>query len=39
MSCASIMVQVDQMRLGEWIFGGMKQALLAGSPVCSLLSH
>ena len=26
-------------RLGEWIFGGMTQALLAGSPVCCLFSH
>jgi nucleotide-binding universal stress UspA family protein len=26
-------------RLGEWIFGGMTQALLAESPVCCLLSH
>jgi nucleotide-binding universal stress UspA family protein len=26
-------------RLGEWIFGGMTQALLAECPVCCLLSH
>lgn len=26
-------------RLGEWIFGGVTQALLAESPVCCLLSH
>jgi nucleotide-binding universal stress UspA family protein len=26
-------------RLGEWIFGGVTHALLAGSPVCCLLSH
>lgn len=26
-------------RLGEWIFGGMTQALLAESPVCCLLSQ
>jgi nucleotide-binding universal stress UspA family protein len=26
-------------RLGEWIFGGMTQALLAESPVCCLFSH
>jgi nucleotide-binding universal stress UspA family protein len=26
-------------RLGEWIFGGMTQGLLAESPVCCLLSH
>ena len=26
-------------RLGEWIFGGMTQDLLAQSPVCCLLSH
>jgi nucleotide-binding universal stress UspA family protein len=26
-------------RLGEWVFGGMTQALLTGSPVCCLLSH
>jgi nucleotide-binding universal stress UspA family protein len=26
-------------RLGEWIFGGMTQSLLASSPVCCLLSH
>jgi nucleotide-binding universal stress UspA family protein len=26
-------------RVGEWIFGGMTQALLADSPVCCLLSH
>jgi nucleotide-binding universal stress UspA family protein len=26
-------------RLGEWIFGGMTQDLLTGSPVCCLLSH
>lgn len=26
-------------RLGEWIFGGMTQALLAQSPVCCLFSH
>jgi nucleotide-binding universal stress UspA family protein len=26
-------------RMGEWIFGGMTQALLAESPVCCLLSH
>jgi nucleotide-binding universal stress UspA family protein len=26
-------------RLGEWIFGGVTQGLLAASPVCCLLSH
>jgi nucleotide-binding universal stress UspA family protein len=26
-------------RLGEWIFGGVTHELLAGSPVCCLLSH
>lgn len=26
-------------RLGEWIFGGMTQALLAESPVCCLFAH
>jgi nucleotide-binding universal stress UspA family protein len=26
-------------RLGEWIFGGMTQALLAESPVCCVLSN
>jgi nucleotide-binding universal stress UspA family protein len=26
-------------RLGEWIFGGMTQALLGRSPVCCLFSH
>jgi len=26
-------------RLGEWIFGGVTQGLLATSPVCCLLSH
>jgi nucleotide-binding universal stress UspA family protein len=26
-------------RLGEWVFGGMTQALLAESPVCCLFSH
>jgi nucleotide-binding universal stress UspA family protein len=26
-------------RMGEWIFGGMTQDLLARSPVCCLLSH
>jgi nucleotide-binding universal stress UspA family protein len=26
-------------RLGEWIFGGVTQGLLASSPVCCLLSH
>ena len=26
-------------RVGEWIFGGVTQALLARSPVCCLLSH
>jgi nucleotide-binding universal stress UspA family protein len=26
-------------RLGEWIFGGMTQDLLAASPVCCLFSH
>lgn len=26
-------------RLGEWIFGGVTQGLLAHSPVCCLLSH
>jgi nucleotide-binding universal stress UspA family protein len=26
-------------RLGEWIFGGVTQGLLAESPVCCLLSH
>lgn len=26
-------------RLGEWIFGGITQGLLATSPVCCLLSH
>lgn len=26
-------------RLGEWIFGGVTQELLASSPVCCLLSH
>jgi nucleotide-binding universal stress UspA family protein len=26
-------------RLGEWIFGGVTQGLLAKSPVCCLLSH
>lgn len=26
-------------RLGEWIFGGMTQGLLAKSPVCCLFSH
>ena len=26
-------------RLGEWIFGGMTQGLLAESPVCCLFSH
>lgn len=26
-------------RLGEWIFGGMTQDLLANSPVCCLFSH
>ena len=26
-------------RLGEWIFGGVTQELLASSPVCCMLSH
>ena len=26
-------------RLGEWIFGGMTQQLLATSPICCLMSH
>lgn len=26
-------------RLGEWVFGGVTQALLAESPICCLLSH
>jgi nucleotide-binding universal stress UspA family protein len=26
-------------RVGEWVFGGMTQDLLARSPVCCLLSH
>jgi nucleotide-binding universal stress UspA family protein len=26
-------------RLGEWMFGGMTQSLLAKSPVCCLFSH
>jgi len=26
-------------RLGEWIFGGMTQDLLASSPICCLMSH
>jgi nucleotide-binding universal stress UspA family protein len=26
-------------RVGEWVFGGMTQELLARSPVCCLLSH
>jgi nucleotide-binding universal stress UspA family protein len=26
-------------RLGEWIFGGVTQGLLAASPVCCLVSH
>jgi nucleotide-binding universal stress UspA family protein len=26
-------------RLGEWIFGGVTQGMLASSPVCCLLSH
>jgi nucleotide-binding universal stress UspA family protein len=26
-------------RLGEWIFGGVTQGLLAASPICCLLSH
>jgi nucleotide-binding universal stress UspA family protein len=26
-------------RLGEWIFGGVTQGLLARSPVCCLFSH
>jgi nucleotide-binding universal stress UspA family protein len=26
-------------RLGEWIFGGVTQGLLATSPVCCLMSH
>jgi nucleotide-binding universal stress UspA family protein len=26
-------------RLGEWIFGGVTRELLAGSPICCLLSH
>jgi len=26
-------------RLGEWVFGGMTQDLLNGSPVCCLFSH
>jgi nucleotide-binding universal stress UspA family protein len=26
-------------RLGEWLFGGMTQDLLANSPVCCLFSH
>src|SRR5579871_19090 len=26
-------------RLGEWIFGGVTQGLLAATPVCCLLSH
>jgi nucleotide-binding universal stress UspA family protein len=26
-------------RLGEWVFGGVTQALLAHSPVCCLFSH
>jgi nucleotide-binding universal stress UspA family protein len=26
-------------RLGEWIFGGVTRELLAGSPVCCMLSH
>jgi nucleotide-binding universal stress UspA family protein len=26
-------------RLGEWVFGGVTQGLLAESPVCCLLSH
>jgi nucleotide-binding universal stress UspA family protein len=26
-------------RLGEWIFGGVTQDLLAASPICCLLSH
>jgi nucleotide-binding universal stress UspA family protein len=26
-------------RVGEWIFGGVTEALLARSPVCCLLSH
>jgi nucleotide-binding universal stress UspA family protein len=26
-------------RMGEWIFGGMTQALLGESPVCCLFSH
>jgi nucleotide-binding universal stress UspA family protein len=26
-------------RLGEWVFGGVTQDLLATSPVCCLFSH
>jgi nucleotide-binding universal stress UspA family protein len=26
-------------RLGEWVFGGVTRELLAGSPICCLLSH
>jgi nucleotide-binding universal stress UspA family protein len=26
-------------RLGEWIFGGVTRDLLAGSPICCLMSH
>ena len=26
-------------RLGEWIFGGVTNELLASSPVCCMLSH
>jgi nucleotide-binding universal stress UspA family protein len=26
-------------RLGEWVFGGMTQELLATSPICCLMSH
>jgi nucleotide-binding universal stress UspA family protein len=26
-------------RLGEWVFGGVTQELLATSPVCCLMSH
>jgi nucleotide-binding universal stress UspA family protein len=26
-------------RLGEWMFGGMTRELLAGSPICCLMSH
>jgi nucleotide-binding universal stress UspA family protein len=26
-------------RVGEWVFGGVTQSLLARSPICCLLSH